>query len=279
MRLAIAGRFLCWTLSALLCAALSGVQSIASAASAEPKPPAAPPLVLAFDELLPWKTLEHGEFGGAYAEIVRELARRTNLELVIKSCPLKRCLYMLEQGDADIIIGLRDTAERRRYLQFLQTPYRSRSSDRVFYVPRGRNIKIRDYADLRRLRIGVKLGAEYFDRFDRDTTLQKEAVADMEINFRKLALRRIDAVFIPEDQGEALVARLQLDERLEKAQYRVADNSTRSIALSRKSVDSGRYAALENAMRDMVRDGTLQALIKRYYYDAYQIPAAAVQIK
>jgi polar amino acid transport system substrate-binding protein len=167
----------------------------------------------------------------------------------LRSCPLKRCLLMLEQGSADIIIGLRETPEREAYLRFLHTPYREHGADRVFYVPAGRQTVIRDYADLARLRIGVKLGAEYFERFDQDKSLQKEAVKDMEANFRKLALGRIDAVLIPEDQGEALIADLHLEGRLEKAPYRVPDrDARRSIAVSRKSVTPQRLEVLERVM-------------------------------
>ncbi|MES2345997.1 MAG: transporter substrate-binding domain-containing protein, partial [Pseudomonadota bacterium] len=125
-----------------------------------------------------------------------------------------------------------------------------------------------------------RMDAEYFERFDQDKSLKKEAVKDMEANFRKLALGRIDAVLIPEDQGEALIADLHLEGRLEKAPYRVPDHDAqRSIAVSRKSVTPQRLEVLERAMRDMARDGTLAALYKRYYYDAYHIPATNVQIK
>jgi polar amino acid transport system substrate-binding protein len=237
------------------------------------------PLVLAFDELLPWKTYSNGEYGGAYTEIVRELARRTGQALEISNCPLKRCLFMLEHGSADIIIGLRETPERRRYLHFLRTPYRNRSSDKVFYVQEGRGNSIRDYADLATLRIGTKLGAEYLERFDRDGSLKKEPAKDMDINFRKLAIGRLDAVLIPEDQGEALLAQLRLDAQIDKAVYRIVDASPRAIAISRKSHAAAQLEAFESAMRDMTRDGTLAALYKRHYYDAWHVPTAAVQIK
>lgn len=236
--------------------------------------------MLAFDELLPWKTEDNGVYGGAYTEIVRELARRSKLELEIRPCPLKRCLFMLEHGDADILIGLRQSPERLRFLHFLSTPYREHGADRVFYVQAGRTTIIRDYTDLAPLRIGVKLAAEYFERFDHDDSLHKEAVKDMETNFRKLALGRIDAILIPEDQGEALIADLHLEGQLEKARYRVSDiGQARSIAVSRKAVPAARLKLLETAMRDMAKDGMLVEIYKRYYYDLHNIPASAVQIK
>jgi polar amino acid transport system substrate-binding protein len=237
------------------------------------------PLVLAFDDLLPWKTHIGEVYSGAYTEIVRELAQRVGLPLQIKPCPLKRCLNMLQHGDADIIIGVKDTPERKRYLHFLQTPYRSVSADKVFFVQKEKDISISRYDDLRTLRIGVKLGAEYFYQFDHDTALTKDASKDMEINFKKLAMGRLDAVIAAEDQGEAMLAQQGLGAKIGKAPFRVRDASARSIAIARNSKHFGQLAALDKAMTAMAKDGTLAALYRRYYYDAYQVPADAVQIR
>lgn len=237
------------------------------------------PLVLAFDDLLPWKTQRGDTYSGAYTEIVRELARRVGLPLLIKPCPLKRCLTMLQHGEADIIIGVKETPERLRYLQFLQTPYRASSADKVFFVLKERGAVVQRYEDLRPLRIGVKLGADYFTRFDHDTALRKDMSKDMGINLRKLAMGRLDAVIAAEDQGEAMLAQLQLGGKIGKAAWRVPDPSPRSIAMSRHSGHIASLAALDKAMAAMVRDGTLAALFRRHYYDAYRVPLDSVQIK
>ncbi|WP_177307748.1 substrate-binding periplasmic protein [Pseudoduganella namucuonensis] len=239
----------------------------------------AQPLVFAFEELLPWKTHAQGVYGGAYTEIVRELARRMDLPLEFRPCPLKRCLYMMESGEADIIIGVRDTPERLRYLHFLKTPYRQHSSDKVFYVQKEHGVDIHSYADLAKQRIGVTFGAAYFQPFDLDRRLLKEEVPTMEANFRKLALGRLDTVVVPEDQGEAQVARLALRGLVAKAPYRVADPSPRSIGISKKSAHAGKLERFEDAMAAMARDGTLAALFKRHYYEAFNVPPDSVQIK
>ncbi|MES2125644.1 MAG: transporter substrate-binding domain-containing protein [Pseudomonadota bacterium] len=237
------------------------------------------PLVLAFDELYPWKTHEDGKYGGAYTEIVRELARRLHLALEVKHCPLRRCLYMLERGEADLTIGMRSDPTRARYLAFLATPYRKHASDRVFYVNRQDGPAIANYADLPGLRIGVKDGANYFSRFDQDPAMQKDGSRDAETSLRKLLLHRIDAVILPEDQGEALLTRLNLRLSIVKASYRVPDASARSIGVARHSVHMPRLAEFDKAMADMVRDGTLEAIYKRHYYEALNVPADSVQIR
>jgi polar amino acid transport system substrate-binding protein len=252
---------------------------LAAVLAASPAARAARPLVLAFDELAPWKTLHGGQFGGAYTEIVRELARRTGLPLQIVNCPLKRCLYMLEQGSADVAIGFKSSPERRLFLHFLATPYRTRSADKVFYTRQGSGVQLRSYPDLAGLRIGVKLGAEYFDRFDDDATLYKDPARDMEVNFRKLALGRLDAVLIPEDQGEALLAQLDLRGTLAKATLRYPDPTPRAVALAKKSPHANRLPDLERAMADMARDGTLETIYRRDYFDAMHVAPGAVQIR
>lgn len=238
------------------------------------------PLVLAFDPMAPWKIeTAPGQYGGAYTEIVRELARRLDLPLQIVNCPLKRCMTMLEHGEADIAIGFKDSPERRHFLHFLATPYRTRSADKVFYVRRASAPPIRRYEDLRGLRIGVKLGADYFARFDADAALNKDPARDMEVNFRKLAMGRLDAVLVPEDQGEALLAQLQLQDQLAKAPFRQGDPTPRSVALARKSAHAARLPDLERAMAAMARDGTLDNIYSRHYFDAMHVAPDAVQIR
>ncbi len=239
--------------------------------------PAAPPLVFAFSQLEPFKTTDGVHYGGAYTEIVRELVRRAGYQLQILACPLKRCLLMLEQGDADIIIGIQESPERARYLHYLKTAYRKRGSDKVFYVRKGKGQAIRSYEDLRPLRIGVKHGAANFARFEADTGLIKVAARDVATNFRKLALDRVDAVIVAEDQGEAILSQLKLRGQLEKTAYRYVDTAAhRAIGVGKNSVNATTIKALEAAMADMVRDGTVTELFRRHYFETYQIPANSV---
>jgi polar amino acid transport system substrate-binding protein len=241
--------------------------------------PAQPTLTFAFDELPPWKIQVGDTASGAYTEIVRELARRVGMTVKIHPCPLKRCLYMLERGEADITIGVKQNAQRDQYLHFLHTPYRTSSSDKVFYVRREGGPAIDTFADLARLRIGAKLGADYFAAFDQDPSLHREFAKDLEVNLRKLALGRIDTVIASEDQGAAMLTRLKLDGVITLAAFRWHDPSPRSIAIARNSPHAAQLELFEKTMAAMSRDGTLAAIFNRYYYQAYRIPLDSVQIR
>ncbi len=241
-----------------------------------------PPLVLAFSELAPWKTKSgtepNIEYGGAYTEIVRELARRVGRELRITECPHARCMLMMRAGEADLSIGVQQSPERDEFMAFLQTPYRRSATDRVFYVRRGDAQRIRRYEDLKGLRIGVGRGSQYFDRFDDDATLTKEAGPNGAANLHKLLLKRLDAVVMPEDQGAVLISGLGLADRLEEAVYREHDVTPRSIAISRHSMAFALLPQLEAAMQAMRRDGKLTAIFDKYFYERYRVTRKQVRL-
>ncbi|MDY0747805.1 transporter substrate-binding domain-containing protein [Paucibacter sp. R3-3] len=237
--------------------------------------------MFAFSELAPWKLRgEAGteEHGGVYTEIVRELARRVGRRLEIVDCPYKRCLRLMETGQADLAIGVIETRERDVYMKFLRTPHRSHSADRVFYVRAGDASRIRSYSDLYGLTIGVANGGVYFERFDSDARLTKEVAADNATNFQKLMLHRVDAVAIAEDQAAALRSEMHLESQLEPAQLHIPDLSTRSVAVSKRSKAMAMLPALEKAMHDMRSDGTLAALYDRHYYTRYGLNRRQVKV-
>jgi len=261
-----------------LCLPRAAVAATASAPGAE-----LPPLVFAFSELPPWKIKEgpdRTEFGGVHPAILRELAQRVGRRLEIIDCPYKRCLRMMEVGDADLIIGVIQTPEREGYMKFLRTPNRSHSSDRVFYVRAGEASRIKTYADLAGLKIGVANGSAQFKRFDEDATLHKEMAPDNVANFHKLLLHRVDAVVMAEDQAVALASEMKLGSQVEAAVLHVPDRATRSVGVSRKSAKAmALLPQLEKAMHDMRADGTLAALYDQYYFKRYGLSRRQIKIE
>ena len=237
------------------------------------------PLVMAFTDLAPWLNREGPAFTGAYTEILRELARRVGRPLEIRDCPVKRCLAMLEQGQADLTIGLKRTPERAAYLDFLHTPYRLAVADRVFLVRTGESAKIGRYEDLLGPRLGVVGGSSYFSAFDSDARLIKESAPSTEANLHKLVLGRIDAVPLPEDQALVLVRRLKMESQVEPAKYRVQDPTPRSIAIARAStLATGLLPQLEAAMQAMRRDGTLAAIYEQHYYKHFGVTRQQIKV-
>ena len=254
----------------------------AAPAVSAPMDAAEPPaLVFAFSELAPWKVKEGAngsEYGGVHTAIVRELARRVGRRLEIIECPQKRCLLLMQTGQAVLIIGMIQTPEREVYMKFLNTPNRIHSADRVFYVRAGEAARIKRYSDLSGLTIGTVNGSVYFKRFDDDTRLTKEVAHDNVANLHKLLLHRVDAVAIAEDQAAALVSELHLQSQLEPAKLHIPDPATRAVAVSKQSKAIALLPELEKAMHDMRSDGTLAALYDQHYYKRYGLSRREIKV-
>lgn len=240
---------------------LAGLLSADAALSATP--PAARAMQLAVSEE---RVDGEGVYQPLYRAIANALLRPLGLRLQAAVCPLKRCLQQLREGHADLMLGLRSTPERQAFLLFLDTPYRLRSSDRVFYVRRGEAARLQHYEQLQALRLGVKHGATYFDRLDHDPRLKRDAGITHANNLLKLVRGHVDAVPMSEDVGAALIQRLGLADRIELAPLREPDASSRSVALSRVSPLITRLAELEKSMATLRRSGELAALNDEHFY-------------
>ncbi len=231
-------------------------------------------LVIAFSELRPWKIVENKQFKGAYAALAREIAKRLNMRAKFELCSLKRCLFMMEVGHADIIIGVKDTFERQQYIQFLNTAYRS-SSAKVFYTLRNSRFSPNKYEDLYgALSIGTKIGAKYFPRFDLDNSLKKILAPNNKQNFAKLIRYKIDLIVIAEDQGEFLIHQLKLRDKIKKADFFYKDQSPRYVGVSKKSQHFGKLDKLEAAMAEIKSTGTLRQIMLDNFFVPYNIPTA-----
>nr|WP_269212500.1 transporter substrate-binding domain-containing protein [Chromobacterium vaccinii] len=218
-------------------------------------------LVLAYNVFEPWKKLDaRGEPAGPYTEIVRELARRLGLPLRFLHCPLSRCLAVMQQGRADLMIGVRPTPERSRYLDFLMPPF-ANSNHLVFYQRSGDARALARYDDLLPLTVGVSEGVSYEAGFDRDARIRRDASPGMESGFRKLAAGRVDALIVNASQGAALAARPEFAGRVKRAALTLDDRHPNRLALARRSPLHPRKADLEQALRGMVADGTVARIL------------------
>ncbi len=222
------------------------------------------------EDLKPWSYVKDGKIEGVYPAIISELAKELNIKAEFKSYPIKRCEVLMEQGEADLMIGIKDTQQRKKYIEFLKTPYRL-SSAKVFYTRTGDKGKLKRFKDLYNLTVGVELGTKYFPEFDNDHKIVKEYVSNEEQNFYKLIARRIDVLIIPEDRGEFLISTLNMRDKIEKASYRFSDGSPRYIGISKKSPFIKDIKKFDAAMKKLAGNGTLEKLYMKNFFDKYNI--------
>ena len=228
-------------------------------------------LIIAFSKLPPWKLIQNNKFKGVYAELAREISKEAGFNIEFKACPLKRCLQMMTVGSADLIIGVKHTEDRKKYIQFLDTPYRC-STSKVFYLRKNEHRNIEAYDDLYNFEhIGVKRGAKYNKKFDVDVYLPKSPVLENNINFYKLLNYRINTLIIEEAQGEFLIHELKIKDRVKKAVFYFQDVSYRYVGISKRSRHFKDFKLFNSAMLNISKSGKLEKLIRDHYFIQYEV--------
>lgn len=195
---------------------------------------------------------------GLYFDLMREAARRLGWPLSFTEVPSARAFKMMENGEADLMLGPLLTAERQRFLSY--TGVHLPAEDKVFYA-RPDAPPLRRWADLDGRLIAVHRGKRYGAVFDQRPGLRLQEVNDYRVALDMVALGRLDLAVLPERQGDFLLRQRQLD--LRKQALRL-EGETAYLVLSRRSPWLARQAQLEQAFQAMRDDGSWQRLVAAY---------------
>lgn len=245
---------LCFPWFCLLAAFLLCSPNVAKAAEAKP-------LVLAFNTFSPWKTLDaQGQPAGPYTEIVKMLAQRLSARLVILPCPIQRCLQAMQQGQADVVIGVRNSADRDSYIDFIDPPY-APATPLAIYLRRNDSRHVQRYADLYALNLGVVEGVSYLPLLDHDKRIQRDFAPNSLSNFRKLLAGRVDAIIASRGNAEALILGQGWQNQLKRQPLLLDGQDERRLGLARHSVWYPQRARFSTILQSMLQDGSIARLL------------------
>ena len=217
---------------------------------------------------LPWRVLnEDGKLEGIDIDILQHIAKDLNLNLVTKGCGWKRCLKHMEVGASDVMTGLYKTPEREKFMTFIEPPY-YRTQGSCFYTLKSKVLHIRRYEDLLPLTIGVVKKVLYFDKFDRDTRINKlDSVTD-ESMFRLLEGERIDAIILNCSNGDILTKNGDRKDLIERAEYIFKKNRPVYLAISNKSPLLKRKEEFSQSLQKMLDNNEIEKIINSYGIDS-----------
>ena len=202
---------------------------------------------------------EAGMEGGVAVEIARELYRRMGIDARMAVYPFRRCLKMVEVGQADGLLLVMKNTEERPYLVYSDPVIEAEET--FFYLPE----RLGDFSwdsplDLKGRLIGVVDGYVYSKKFEdavRTGDLKTESATDAASNFRKLAVGRIDLYL--EDR---LVGRFSVQTNPQwKDRISATDKSISSYPLyfgiSKLSPLAQMLPDINRVLSDMKSDGTI----------------------
>lgn len=211
----------------------------------------------------PYLTLLDDQLVGEHVDIVNLLANTIKFQPAFIECPPVRCLAMIKQGKADMMIGLSKSLAREKDMIFLKPAYHIQKQPLHFYTSKDKDIRINSYNDLENLVIGTLRGAMYFSYFDNDNTLQKIEVTSRKQLVSMLLKGRIDTFLEREETVVPLLTASQYQHKInvEKYQYNKPINSY--IVISKQSKVKNYAEQLSQALAEAMADGTMSEIRKK----------------
>lgn len=211
-------------------------------------------------EAEPWASMgPDGVAVGAFSDIVAEIGRRTGLTSTITIQPFPRIERELESGLQDCTIVLWSDS-RARIVERGEPVYMM-----TFGVIARKGIALSAYEDLHALTVSVVRNLAIEPRFDNDAAIRKDPDKDYELGLNKIAHRRLDAI------AGAIPTILYQARKMGLTQYLgdqlVMTRIPLTLQCSKASPNLGLMARLNEAIRQMRADGTMDRILAAHHYN------------
>ena len=211
----------------------------------------------------PFSDIVDGVFVGENIDIANLLAKKMATKTKFIYCPPARCFAFLQNGQADMMIAIRKTQSREKFLHYLEPPIKIQHLPLQFYIRSDSNIVLDKYQDLLPLKVGVLRGASYFDKFDHDTQLTKVPLINYQQLVDMLLKGRIDTFLEREETITPWVDQDVYKTKINLAKF-VYDKTVGSyIVVSRKSPLRDNITQLSAALKSLSDSGDIQAITNK----------------
>jgi polar amino acid transport system substrate-binding protein len=180
----------------------------------------------------PYVYEENGQYRGLDYETTAIVFQRLGIEVDWQFLPWKRCLAMLEQGQADGALDIFQSNERDSTLLYPSEPLSQ--VEFVLFYANDRPHAFNSLDDLRGLTIGTSPGYMYSPDFSESTLFKHEPAPSHEANFGKLVRGRIDLLITDRRVGQYLLDQLQLRDQISEHPKVISSNS-QFLALRRNA--------------------------------------------
>ncbi|WP_248795157.1 substrate-binding periplasmic protein [Pseudomonas sp. MWU13-2105] len=162
----------------------------------------------------PYVYEENGQAKGLDYETTAIVFQRLGVEVDWQFLPWKRCLMLLEQGQADGALDIFQNHERDNSLLYPGEPLSE--VEFVLFYAKARPHPFSTPGDLKGLTVGTSPGYLYGSVFKDTTDLKREDGPSHEANFGKLVRGRIDLLITDRRVGQRLLKQLQLQDQVDQ---------------------------------------------------------------
>lgn len=221
-------------------------------------------------DFAPFNYAIDGEVSGPAAELIQKVCNEMQITCTYRLLAWKRAQEEVRLGKAHGMFVIGWNEARAKWLYFtpplLYTEY-------GFFVRNDNPLQFKDVTDVKGYRVGVYGPSNTSRSLEKIKAKVQDMTVDIrpndEAGFKKLSVGRIDAVFSNRDVGNALIAKLKLNNiRYAGMQRRLKYY----IGFSQQYTDKKLVDQFNQTLLDLYRNGTAQAILK-----AYNMEPVAVQ--
>ncbi|HDM8245497.1 TPA: ABC transporter substrate-binding protein [Vibrio campbellii] len=203
------------------------------------------------------------ESSGPLKDILEKAVTMTGHTIKWRTAPFTRSLHALKQGYIDIVPRVIRTSEREAFVLYLG-PIGCQKKDILFLVHKGNEELIRDYADLHKVKVGVKRGTAYYSVFDTDTNIQKVELKDDANMARMFILKRFDVMAVLDRNSIEMALGSNEFTDYSYAEYKHQQTIGIYYGMSHKSSLAFRYKELNQALLTLSESGAVAEIYASY---------------
>lgn len=221
------------------------------------------PLLIVLDNWAPYGFEENGNLKGMDLEVAVAVLKNMGKSVKIEVYPWKRCISMIEQKSADMILDISITPERREFLYYPDEPISIGTT--VFFIRKNQKITYTKLDDLFELKVGAMSGYEYCDEIDQ-SPIGKNAVRlnKQEQCFNMLLENRIDAVVEVDAVGYYTAKKMKISGKITtipKAKYCTGGNY---LAFAKKPGYERIAVQFSNELKEFKKTEKYKKILMRY---------------
>ncbi len=213
-------------------------------------------LFLGNKNIAPVVYLENGVPAGVAVDIVHALAKHLPQPVEIKAMDWEEAQKLVARGEADVLIQINPTEERRKLYDFSDTLLESQFS--IFTTTD--RVGMTGISSLRGLRVGVEAGGLPLQVLERDPRIHITIIPDFLEGFKRLKNAALDAVVVDYRVGSYVIAENRL--RNIKVTGKPIAFSYSSFAV--KKGNTALLNAINTALGIIKADGSYREVIDRW---------------
>jgi polar amino acid transport system substrate-binding protein len=200
---------------------------------------------------------------GPLMAILDEAADKIGYKIRWRSAPFPRSLKDLRSGVVDIVPRVIVTEGRKPFVAYLG-PIGYQDKDIVFLVRKGQEASIKNYDDLRRVKVGIKRDAAYFQRFNEDKTIDKVVSLDDANMAKMFAASRFDTMIVLDVPAIEKALHVIGFTDYAYAEYKYVQHIGNYYGMSKMSPRIGVYPDLNAALEEMRESGRVREIYVKY---------------